>query len=313
MALAQRGSGSETLQAGKWRGEGLGVLAAILSSSLGGINTATTRYLMGATDPVTFAAMRFGLGFLLLLPIALALRNRWPKGRDWLGGALLGILFFAVFQGVFNLSLEYTSAARGALALSTLPLVTMLVAAALRVERLTRRKSLGVLIAIGGVVVALATGLKDAPPGAWLGDAIMITGVFCFALYNVWSRPFIARSSPLGFVTAGMGFGSLVACLFALAGGGFASTGEFGAGQWAAVIYAGTIGAALTFFLWVLALAHTTPTKVSNTITLNPLTAAIVATFLVSEPIGPDLLIGIAAVFTGILIASTDRPRPRPI
>jgi len=117
MALAQRGSESETLQAGRWRGEGLGVLAAILSSSLGGINTATTRYLMSATDPVTFVALRFGLGFLLLLPIALALRSGWPKGRDWLGVALLGILFFAVFQGVFNLSLEYTSAARGALAL----------------------------------------------------------------------------------------------------------------------------------------------------------------------------------------------------
>jgi drug/metabolite transporter (DMT)-like permease len=183
----------------------------------------------------------------------------------------------------------------------------MLVASALRVAHLTRRKSVGVLIAIGGVAVALITGLKDAPQGAWRGDAIVIAATLCFALYSIWSRPFIARSSPLGIVTAGMGSGSFVVCLFALAGGGFASTSGFGAGQWAAIVYLAVFGAALTFFLWVFALARTTPTKVTSTITLNPLTASIAATFLVGESIGFDLLIGIAAVLTGILIASTER------
>jgi drug/metabolite transporter (DMT)-like permease len=135
----------------------------------------------------------------------------------------------------------------------------------------------------------------------------MVGATVCFALYSIWSRPFIARSSPLGFVTAGMGSGSLVVCLLALAGGGFASTRGFGAGQWTAVAYLAIFGAALTFFLWVFALARTTPTKVTNTITLNPVTASIVATFLVGEPIGLALLVGIAAVFVGILVASTER------
>jgi drug/metabolite transporter (DMT)-like permease len=141
----------------------------------------------------------------------------------------------------------------------------------------------------------------------------MTAATICMALYSVWSRPFIARSSPLGFVTTGMGFGSLVVCLVAVVGGGFAGLGDFGAGQWAAIVYLGTFGAALTFFLWVFALARTTPTKVTNTITLNPLTASIVATFLVGEPVGPSLLVGIVAVFTGILVASTQgtlRRRP---
>ena len=39
--------------------------------------------------------------------------------------------FFAAFFVVYNLALSFTTAARGALALSTLPLLTMLVAAAL--------------------------------------------------------------------------------------------------------------------------------------------------------------------------------------
>jgi drug/metabolite transporter (DMT)-like permease/uncharacterized protein YjiS (DUF1127 family) len=308
MDSARLESVGETRGASRRRGEALGILAAVLSSSLGGINTAATRYVIGATDPVTLAGMRFGLGFLLLLPIALALKSRWPKGRDWPGVALLGILFFAIFMGLFNLSLEHTSAARGALALSTLPLVTMLVASALKAERLSGRKSAGVLIAIGGVGVALLADLKAAPAGAWRGDAIMVAATLCMALYSIWSRPLIARSSAMGFVAAGMGCGSLVQCLLALAGGDLGRLSAFGAGQWAAIAYLGVFGGALTFFLWVVALAHTTPTKVTNTITLNPLTASIVAALLIGEPIGLSLVVGIAAVFTGILIASTDRP-----
>jgi len=36
----------------------------------------------------------------------------------------------------------------------------------------------------------------------------MTGAVLCMAFYNVWSRPFIQRSSALGFLTVGMGTGA---------------------------------------------------------------------------------------------------------
>jgi drug/metabolite transporter (DMT)-like permease len=294
------------------RRERLGILAAILSSALGGTNTAVTRFAIGAADPMTLAALRFGLGFVLLLPLALALRSRWPRGRDWLGVAGLGILFFGIFMTGFNLALRYTSAARGALALSILPLLTMVAAALLRIEALTLRKTAGVAIAIGGVVVALLAGLSDAPAGAWRGDLIMSAASLCFALYNVWSRPFIARSSALAFVTAGMGAGSASLAALAWAEGGWPAGHAFDAAQWRAILYLGASGGALTFFLWVLALEHTTPTRVASAITLNPVTAALLAALLLGEPIGLSLVVGLLGVAAGIRIASTDRRARRP-
>jgi drug/metabolite transporter (DMT)-like permease len=190
------------------RNEYVGVLAAVASSALGGVAGGATRFAIGTSDPVTLGVFRFGVGFLLLLPIALALRIRWPRGRDWLAVAALGVMYFAFFIVLFNLAFRYTTAARGSLALSTLPLMTMLVGAALGVEALDRRKSVGVIIAMAGAAVALVSGLADAPAGAWRGDLIMIAATLVMALYNVWSRPFIVRSSPLAYVTAGMGFGS---------------------------------------------------------------------------------------------------------
>ena len=52
--------------------ERAGVAAAIVSSSLGGTAAALTRYAIGASDPVTLAAFRFGIAFLIIGPLALA-------------------------------------------------------------------------------------------------------------------------------------------------------------------------------------------------------------------------------------------------
>jgi drug/metabolite transporter (DMT)-like permease len=285
--------------------ETIGVLIAVLSSTFGGMAGAVTRFVVGSIDPVTIAAFRFGIGVALLLPLALLLRSAFPRGRDWVGAALLGVMFFAVFFVFYNIALAYTTAARGALALSTLPLWTMVVAALLGAEPLTARKTLGVLVAVGGVAVALLAGLASAPQGAWRGDLIMAGATLCMAFYNVWSRPFIARSSPLGFVTASMGAGAACLVTIAALSGGFAVAQSFGAPQWMAVLYLGAFGGAAAFFLWVLALRMTTPTRVANTMTVNPIAASLLAAVLVGEPIGWNLVIGLIAVAAGIWLAST--------
>jgi drug/metabolite transporter (DMT)-like permease len=283
-----------------------GVLAAVVSSALGGTAAALTRYTIHDSDPVTLAAFRFGIGFLPIIAIALAVRARWPSARDWPWVAALGALFFSVFFVIYNLAMSYTTAARGSLALSTLPLTTMVVAAALGREALTARKTAGVLIAVGGVTVALSAGLGHAPPQAWRGDLVMAAATLCMALYNVWSRPLMARSSMLGFLAAGMGCGAALSVLLALASGGFAAAAaSFGAPQWWAVTCLGVFGGAAAFYLWVFALERTTPTRVANTMTVNPLAASLVAAALIGEPLDVELFIGLVAVAAGIWLAAT--------
>ena len=189
-------------------GEVWGVLAAVLSSALGGSSIGATRYLVNAMDSLAIGSFRFGIGFVLLLPVALLQDGRWPARRDWPAVAGLGLLFFALFPLLFNASLIFTTAARGALALSTLPLLTMVVGAALGSEALTARKSLGVVIATLGVALALLSGLTSAPDGAWRGDLLMVGAALCMAFYSIWSKPFIARSGPIPFTTMAMGVGA---------------------------------------------------------------------------------------------------------
>ena len=286
-------------------GERTGVLLAILSSCLGGTAAAVTRYLIGNADPITLAILRWGIGFTVLLPVALALRARWPQRGDLGAVAALGFCFFGLFFVLYNIAVGYTTAARASLALSTLPLQTMVVGALLGIEPLTKRKSIGVGIAFIGVLAALASGLSAAPLGAWRGELIMTAAVLCMAFYNVWSRPFIQRSSALGFLTFGMGCGAAALILVGLLTHRIAVLETFETPQWIAGIYLGIGGGALAFILWVLALERSTPTRVANTMTVNPIAAGLLAAVLVNEPITPNLILGLIAVFAGIWIATT--------
>src|SRR5947209_9475338 len=187
---------------------------------------------------------------MLVLPATLVLRAKFPPRGDWLSVAALGICFFGLFFVFYNIALGYTTAARASLALAALPVQTMLVGALLGIEPLTVRKSLGVAIAMFGVLGALASGLAAAPEGAWRGEAIMAGAVLCMAFYNVWSRPFIVRSSALGFLCLGMGAGALVLILVGFATGGIFILAHFTPAQWIAGIYLGVAGGAAAFLLW---------------------------------------------------------------
>jgi drug/metabolite transporter (DMT)-like permease len=286
--------------------EWLGVAIALVSSCLGGSAAAITRYLVTDADPIALAILRWGIGFICVLPTALLLNVRWPQRRDWPAVMLLGLCFFGLFFVLYNIAIGYTTAARASLALATLPLHTMVVAALLGFEPLTLRKTAGVGVAVLGVVAALASGLSVAPPGAWRGELIMMAAVFCMAFYNVWSRPFIRRSSALGFLTVGMGTGAAALILAGSLTGSIAALKSLSGPQWIAGVYLGVGGGALAFILWVLALERATPTRVANTMTVNPVAAGLLATQLVGEPITPNLVIGLVAVFAGIWIATTE-------
>jgi drug/metabolite transporter (DMT)-like permease len=291
-------------------GEWIGVAIALLSSALGGTAAAITRYLVGNADPVTLAILRWGIGFACLLPTALFLGVKWPPRHDWPAVVLLGICFFGLFFVLYNIAISFTTAARASLALATLPLHTMVVGALLGVEPLTTRKTLGVCVAILGVFAALASGLSSAPAGAWRGELIMTGAVMCMAFYNVWSRPFMQRSSALGFLAVGMGAGAAALILLGSLTGSVAALGNLNAPQWIAGIYLGVGGGALAFILWVMALQRATPTRVASTMTVNPVAAGLLAALLVGEPITANLVVGLVAVFAGIWIATTEAKNP---
>lgn len=286
-----------------------GMAAAILSAVLGGTAIVATRYLASSIDPLTIGSCRFAGGFLILLPLALIRKDPWPARADRIPSAALGLCMFGLFPLLFNLSLIYTTAARGALALATAPLITVLASAAFGIERPTLWRSIGVLVATAGVIVTLGSSLKFSPPGAWRGDLLMVAAACCMTVYKLSSHAYVSRTSALSFTAFGMGFGAAALLAGTFAFGDPAGLQRLAGGQWLALGYLVVVGGALIYFLIAYALGRASPTLVSASVTLNPVTAGILGVYLLGERFSFSLLVGLVAILGGIFLAQRT-PRP---
>jgi len=103
-----------------------------------------------------------------------------------------------------------------------------------------------------------------------------------------------------------MGVGAAALVLISAFLGGLARVSAFTPAEWLAAVYLAAGGGALAFFLWVYALQYASPTRVANTMTVNPIVAGLLAALILGEPITLPLIVGLVAVFAGLWIATTD-------
>lgn len=288
------------------------MLAALVSNLLLGAAIVATRYVIGQTDPLTLAALRYTIAAASLLPLVVLLRPALPPWRDLLALGLLGVLLFGLFPITYNESLKYTLASRAAVEFALVPLLTLALSAALRYEAFTMRKLLGTLLALAGIALALGdpASLLSAPPRVWLGDFLMFVTVCLGATYNALSRRPLQRHPALVSALVSLLPGTVFLLgVRALAGEGLALP-HFTATGWAAVVFVGIAGGSLGYFLFMWALRHGTPARVAMFVPLNPIASAFLAAWLLGEPFGPGLAVGLVLVTAGILLVNWRPGRP---
>jgi drug/metabolite transporter (DMT)-like permease len=283
-------------------------LAACLSTSLGGSSFVAIRFLVTETDPVTVAFLRNAGAALVLTPIAFALVRRWPNPRELLIIGVMGAVFFGVVQFMFSSAMTYTTSGRAALTFMTTPFLTLALAALFRIERPTRFKVTGVIIASVGVIIALRQS-SAAPPDAWIGDLIVLLGALITAGYNVWSNRWLRRYEPLVVVVTGVLPGTMLLFIVAQSLGAPTFTPDLSTTGWLAVGFIGFFGAAVSYMLWLWALRYTTPTLVAVSLPMNPLMALLWGAVLLGEPVTVSMAVGFALVIVGIATTNWRRRR----
>lgn len=274
--------------------------AAVVSTTLGGVAAVLTRYLAPTMEPAAIAGWRYGIALAAIAPLALFL-GRWRVAGEGLWPLIaLGVVFYGVYPYLFAAGLAQTTAARGALVLSTMPLMTALLGAATGVEALKRHRLLGVVIAVFGVGVALAEKVE--------ADRVTIVGdLLIFAAAVVGSICQVALKKPLER------HGALPVTLWTMLGGvgALEAVGAFSAGVpaldevgWAALLFLALFAGALGLLLWAWAIRHTSPTRAAVCVTVSPIVALLLAWPVLGEPITPMIVLGTILVAGGILIAA---------
>ena len=263
-----------------------------------------TRFVVDQTGPASLALLRYAIGFLCLLPIALATPRPRFAGRDLVPIALLGIAQFGILIALLNFGLRVVPAGRAAVIFALLPLLTMLLAAALGHERLGVAKAAGVVLTIAGVALALGEKAVHGAgePQEWLGEAAVLGSALSGAVCSVLYRPYVRRYPTVPVSAVAML--ASVAFLAALAAGEgfFAGWPSFTTAGWAAVLFIG-VSSGVGYFLWLWALGNAPATEVTVFLSLSPFTAAALGALLLSERVTTPLAVGLICVGVGLWLA----------
>jgi drug/metabolite transporter (DMT)-like permease len=283
----------------------LPIAAAAVAGVQAGAAMVATRFVLAEVDPAWLGLLRYLIGFLCLVPaLMLSRRVRIARG-DLVPIALLGIAQFGILILLLNFGLQRVPAARAALIFSAAPALTMVLAAALGIERLSAGKAGGVTMTIVGVAVTLGAGAFAAgdAPGEWLGAAAVFASALAAAVCSVLYRPYLRSYAPLAVSALAMLAAIAFLAVPAAATGGWRALPAITAGGWAAILFVGlTSGSG--YWLWLWALKHAPPTQVTVFLALGPVTAAGLGAVLLAEPVSGAFWLGSLCVGLGLWLAS---------
>ncbi len=267
-----------------------------------GNNVLTKSILNDRLSPYSYVALRFLIVTLLLFGWL-----RWRKTplhirrEDIPQFILTGITGYAAYNLLFIVGLAHTSAFSAAIIVSLGPVFTLLIASALKLERVRPVQWLGVACAFLGTAVFVGNKLATGRPAT--GDALNLLAAVCFAVYGLATRP-VVRSYGSQVVTAWsvlIGLAAVLPVTFpALLRQDWAHVGFRG---WIAIAYAGAISMLVAYTLWGWAIERRGVGRTVPYLYLIPVITGVLAFIFLDEAPSISQVAGTLLVFVGIALA----------
>ena len=280
-----------------------GTVGMILFAVLLAFNQVVVRVTNEGIQPVFFAGIRsVGAAFLLLL---------WMRFRgiplDFARAPLSGLWVALLFSGQFMflfLALDYTTVARASVLFYTMPIwLTLAAHFLIPDERITAQKGIGLALAFGGVVCALAWPHDGRASGAGgvLGDIYAIAGAMCWAAIAV-----SARITPLRTLRIEMQlFWQLlvsgpILIAAALFFGPFLRDPELI--HWAGLGFQIVVIAFAAFLVWFWFISIYPASSIASFSFLSPIFGVAMGWLFLGEAVGLELLLALALVCAGLIL-----------
>lgn len=247
--------------------------------------------------PLTIGALRYFLGFVILLPFLLASKKRPVFSRQaWLQLFLIGFSSYTLANSALFWSLEYLPATMVSFLLGLTSLLIFFGGAIFLKEVPSRFQAAGILISMVGMTLFFSVGLK---PGEPLGLMIMAVALLCFTVFGILGRD-TARSQAVDTLSLtayplALGGGLLLVIAFLVEGLPHASLQT-----WGYVLFLAAINTSLAYVLYYHSLQVLTAFQMTVMLNLAPVFTAIMSFFLLHEKLTWLQFIGMLVVIAGV-------------
>lgn len=273
------------------------IIAAILWGSLGIFTRALTQ-LNFSVFQITFsrALVTFIVSFLIILftnkkEFRIKLKDLWLFAAN-------GLISIVLFNVLYFYTIENTTLSIAAILLYTSPFFVMILAFFFFKEKITKKMTLALIIAIVGCF--LTTGIIGSSIS--LNPEFIFTGIlsgFFYSLYSIFSTVILKKYSPFTlifytFLFASLGLAPLANLPVYISNINLISS--------VFIFLIGTITTMIPFFLYTLGLKYMEAGKASILSFIEPLTATVLGIAIFHEQLTIQNITGIILIFIAMII-----------
>jgi drug/metabolite transporter (DMT)-like permease len=285
------------------------LVAALAAVIIFGGSAVATKVAVSAISALDVAIMRTIIGGLIAMPLAFALRIRFPASvqQRWLL-LLSGFCAFIAFPLLFTLGVSLTSANHATMILAILPVLTG--AIAMSWDRLKPKSSWwsGCAIAFAGEVLLLYD--PDASSGsASIGGDLLVWTSTLFASLGYVAGARLQRTGYSAKGTTFWGVGLFALLLlpllpFVVDGASLQSAGSY---AWSGLLYQAIGVTIIAYILWYWALGTGGIAQIGLFQFLQPVSGVIFAWLILSENLSLIFVLASSIIMLGVVLAFRSR------
>jgi drug/metabolite transporter (DMT)-like permease len=219
-----------------------------------------------------------------------------------MAGLVAGFLFGMEFTSIF-VGLEYTSVARSALMVNTMPFWVLIGAHFLLGERMSLTKVGGLALAFAGVVLVFSDKLSLPGPSAMIGDILSLcAGVLWAATTLVIKTSRLATASAEKTLLYQLSVSAVMALPMLLFAGPVFR--EVSAVPVAALLFQAIYIVAVTYVLWFWLVRRYPAAGLSSFAFLTPVFGVLCGGLLLKEPLSIRIFVALALIGAGLIIVN---------
>lgn len=270
------------------------------------VNFSVVKAALRHFTPMAFTSIRLVGASLCFLAIALLQPAPKLLPSDRSRFVVLGLIGHTLYQILFILGIDATSASSSAILLGLTPVFVALLSLFLSSDKPRPGAFFGIGVSLLGVYLVLRDSMSGG--GSLLGDALTLGATFCWSLNTVLSQPMVARYGTLKTSACAFSIGSLAFLPLGLPELYRMAPASIPASAWWALGYSIVFSLVVAYCLWYFAVGRIGPTQTAIYSNLTPVAATVVAYLALDEPLGRRKLLGAVVIFLGIYLVRRQKP-----
>lgn len=268
-------------------------------------NTGISPVLHAGVRSILAGLLVFGWSYFRGIPMFTRDRTLWP-------GLLIGVMFSVEFMLLFW-GLSFTTASRGVVFLYCAPFVVATGAHFfIPGDRLTLLKALGLVCALGGLLVAVRESFFGSGASTLVGDMMCFGAAVLWGLVSLVARTSaLHRAPPEKTLLYQLAVSAVLLPPLSLALGEAGVTNLSGPVVFS-IIYHAVPLAFVSFLAWYWLLSTYSPTRIAAFTFLTPVFGVIMGNLILGEALTASLGIALALIAFGLTLVNRPTSTPKP-